>query len=211
MSRASEAATSIHNQFTRVRNELGLWQEKATTISSGLAKTTGFKTDDVESAEAWAFIDSLDSVAVNDPVALVNLGGKPVLLGKIVRTALGTARIRRQIALTGAQATFSLPAGHTAGTGASVTGSDGNDNAGLITLVAGTGPAIGTILRIAFAQTRDSVKYNVFLTPRNANARTLGGVVGQVTTSSSLTELETRTALTASVTYIWGYQIVGFE
>jgi hypothetical protein len=211
MSRPSAAAHAMQRGFVRIRTELAVWQEKATTLTSGRARTTGFEPNAVESAEAWALVDGLDSIAVNDPVALVNLGGKPINLGKVVRGTLGMARIRRQIALTGPAATITPKTGGSAGTGASTTNSDGNDNAGFIELAAGTGPAAGVILTITFAATRPSTKYNVILTPRNNAARSLGGVVGQTNTLTTSVDIDTRTALTASTTYQWGYEIKGWE
>ena len=208
MSQSHYSAKVVANGLARMKEQLSVWQEKATTLVSGRAKTTSYLPGAEESAEAWALIDPLDAIAVNDPVALVQMGGKPVTLGKIVRGALGMARIGRQIALTGPAATISpLPA---AGTGAATTGSEGNDSAGFIKLTTGTAPAAGSIVRISFATARPNDKYNLILTPRTQNARSLGGVVGQTNTALGNVDIDCRATLAAATEYQWGYEIKGY-
>ena len=211
MSEARAAAEVMKSGLKRLRDEIGIWLEKATTLSLGRAKTTGYKSGDVESVEAWPLLDALSSIAVNDQVALVSIAGKPTVIGKIVRGAVGMARIRRHLALTGPAASFTFPGGHGAGSGATAVNCDGNDNAGFIEITTGTGTAAGVFLRISFSENRENTKYNLILIPRSNSARSLGGVFGPTNHNVGSVDIDSRTALTASTLYQWGYEIKGFE
>lgn len=101
MSQSHHGAKTVAAGLIKLRDALAPWQEAATTLVSGQVRTTGYEPNAEESAEAWALIDPLDAIALNDPVALVQLGGKPLTLGKIVRGAVGLATIKRNVRIEG--------------------------------------------------------------------------------------------------------------
>lgn len=92
-------------------------------------------------------------LAVGDVVLCIPLGGKPVVIDVIRRSAAASP---------------SIAAGAAAGTGtASLVGSD---RVGRITLTGGSGRTTGTLFTVTFAVERPSTNYVVIMTPVEADA-----------------------------------------
>lgn len=131
-------------------------------------------------------------LAVNDEVLVASLNGEPVVIDRINRAAA-------------AAPTFAALAA--AGSTASTSGSEGDDESGIIQLVpGGTGITTGSFLDVQFATARPSSKFDVQLTPASSAARTAGATVGPTGRSTSKFSLTTGTALTSGSTYQWFYR-----
>lgn len=105
--------------------------------------------------------------------------------------------------------TPSIAANSAAGTGATASIS-GDDNSGQITLNTGSvvGLGAGSLLTVTYGTAFSGTRYPTF-SPANANAAS-AGLLSYVSSPGSTTfDISATAALTASVTYLWNYKVIG--
>lgn len=185
------AARRTVDAMTAMADGAKPFRATVTAISGGLVtiKRLGATTADTETYARCASAD----VRVNDEVLCVMLGTQPVIVDAINRTAGGTTTFTKFAA---------------SGSTGSLTGSTGNDEAGLIRLVpGGSGVTSGDLLYVTFGVTKPSAHYAVHLQPFSSAASALGANVRPVSRSSVSFVVTTDTAPTSGSVYQWLYSV----
>lgn len=107
-----------------------------------------------------------------------------------------------------------IAAGAAAGTGPTLSISEGTDHAGRITLVVGTTPGTGLLATITFNKPLPTASYVIGLFPADSDASTAAGrsVFSDFGSQTTTTwELRCSTVLVAGTSYHWWYLITEFD
>jgi len=206
----------VDREITR---EIRPYRAIVSALSGGMVSFQPLETT-VAATQLYARIAGFD-LTVGDEI-WVQGRKNPMVIGKIQRSAAGALALAAgltvpgvttlgdQVDTNGSITTVTLPAGHTAGTGASISGVAGNGTVGTFSVVGGTGAAAGVIARIAFAAARPDALYTVFFTPMSSGSRGLTTTVGPTSRAVGSVDVDCRSALVNGTTYSWGFLIVGY-
>jgi hypothetical protein len=135
-------------------------------------------------------------IRVGDQVAVIQVGKHPFVVGVVQRAAYGTP-------------TYTLNS--IAGTGATMSIA-GSDYSGVITVNSGSASlSAGQLFDFTFVNAWASTEYTVVLQPASNAAGDLQARFNITSRTTTKWTLNLRTALTASSTYIWHYQIRPYE
>lgn len=143
---------------------------------------------------------AIDTAVTVDKTTAQTLTSKTmttVILDTAVKTS-GTAPTLAALAAAGSTAAPTTPV-------------NGNDIAGLITVVpGGVGIAAGSILTLTFAAALSSANYVVMLAPATVGARNLATQPGATNRLTTAFDIATSTALISGGTYSWFYWIATY-
>jgi hypothetical protein len=190
----AEIAASAMNTKRNIEQErMRPFRATVTAISSGLVSIQRGTDDDDEDAGYPVVISGIPAVGAE--VVAINLGGAPLILGR-----LGP----------GATPTYTKQTG--AGSTATTAGqAGGNDRNGVIELIpGGTGIASGAQVLVTFALPRATANYTIHLTPLTTAARTAGAAVGPTSRNTTTWTLTSDIALSSGSTYRWSYLVTEY-
>jgi hypothetical protein len=207
-----DAAVNAVLEATRATiRQASAFRAKWRGTSSGLAIIRRL-TESADDGETYAYLAGF-TPDIDDEVLCLPVAGKPVVLGKIVRTApdeyVLDVPVRFKAALRTGGSSPSVSPGSAAGTGATASVRSGStDHSGQIQVVTGTsGVGAGTMATLTFSTARPSTSYDVWLQATSSAAQSAGypRVTGRTVNGF---DIVVTTSPGTSATLQWSYLVV---